>query len=123
MEDNSMKKHITLVAAFHIGFSAIGLIGSLIMFFIFSFAGSFVEDVDVAETVLHFIGTFLPTMFIMVALLGLTGGIGLLSFQRWARILAMIVSAVGCLFFPIGTAIGIYSLWVLMQDDTVKLFH
>lgn len=123
MEENNMKKHVTLVAAFHIGFSAIGLIGSMIMFFIFSFAGSFVEDVEVAGAVMQFIGTFLPTMFILIALLGLIGGIGLLSLQRWARILALVISAVSCLFFPIGTAIGIYSLWVLMQDDTVKLFR
>lgn len=118
-----MKKHVTLVAAFHIGFSAIGLISSIIMFFIFSFAGSFVHDVDVAEHVLKFIGTLMPTLFMTVALLGLIGGIGLLSFQRWARILALIVSAIGCLFFPIGTAIGIYSLWTLLQDESVKLFH
>ncbi len=118
-----MKKHVTLVAAFHIGFSIIGLIGSIIMFIVFSFAGSFVEDVDVAETVIQFIGTFVPAMFIVVALLGLIGGIGLLSFQKWSRILAMVIAALGCLFFPIGTAIGIYSLWVLMQDETVLLFR
>jgi hypothetical protein len=122
MED-SMKKHVTLVAAFQIGFSAIGLIGSSIMFFIFSFAGSFVEDVEVAGTVMKFIGTFLPTMLILTSLLGLIGGIGLLNFQKWARILVMIISAIGCFFFPIGTAIGVYSLWVLMQDDSAKLFR
>jgi len=123
MEENIMKKHVTLVAAFHIGFSAIGLLGAAIMFFIFSFAGSFVNDVDVAETVLKFIGTFIPTMMMLTSLLGLVAGVGLLSFQRWSRILAMIISGVGCLFFPIGTAIGVYSLWVLMQNETVKLFN
>jgi len=123
MEENSMKKHVTLVAAFHIGFSVIGLIGSIIMFLVFSFAGTFVHDVGVAETVVRFIGTFIPTMLILVALLGLIGGIGLLNFQKWARMLAMVISAVGCLFFPIGTAIGIYSLWVLMQDDSAKMFR
>lgn len=123
MEDNTMKKHVTLVAAFHIGFSAIGLIGATIMFFALSFAGSFVHDVDVAGEVMKFIATFVPTMVILVSLLGLIGGIGLLSFQRWARILAMVISGIGCLAFPVGTAIGIYSLWTLMQDDSLKLFR
>jgi hypothetical protein len=28
----------------------------------------------------------------------------------------------GCFFIPIGTLIGVYSIWTLMQDDTIKLF-
>lgn len=123
MEDSIMKKHVTLVAAFQIGFSTIGIIGAIILYFVFSFAGSFVNDVDVANTVMRFIGTFLPTMMVMTSLLGLLGGIGLLGFHRWARIVVMVISAIGCFAFPIGTIIGVYSLWVLMQDDTTKLFH
>jgi len=123
MEESTMKKHITLVAAFQIGFSTIGLVGATILFFVFSFAGSFVEDVDTAGHVLRFIGTFLPAMILLTSLLGLLGGIGLLSFQRWARILVMVIAAIGCFAFPIGTIIGVYTLWVLMQDDSAKLFH
>jgi hypothetical protein len=122
MEDSAMKKQVTLVAALQIGFSTMGLIGSMFMFFIFSFAGSFVGDVEVAGTVLRFLGTFLPSIFMLASLLGLIGGIGLLSFQRWSRMLVMVLSAIGCFVFPVGTAIGIYSLWVLMQDETVKMF-
>jgi len=118
-----MKKHVTLVAAFQIGFSTIGIIVATILFFVFSFAGSFVDDVDVASTVMRFIGTFLPAMMMLTALIGLIGGIGLLGFYKWARIVVMVVSAIGCFAFPIGTIIGVYSLWVLIQDDTAKLFH
>jgi hypothetical protein len=123
MEESNMKKQVTLVAALHIGFSTMGIIGSIVLFFIFSFAGSFVTDVDVAKVVVKFIGTFLPTMILLASLLGLIGGIGLLSFQRWARLLVLVMAAIGCLIFPVGTIIGIYSLWVLMQDDTIKLFN
>jgi len=55
--------------------------------------------------------------------LGLVGGIGLLSFQPWARYLVMIVAAIGCLNIPIGTLKGVYSLWVLLQDETLILFN
>jgi hypothetical protein len=123
MEESNMKKQVTLVAALHIGFSTMGIIGSIVLFFIFSFAGSFVTDVDIANVVMKFIGTFLPTMILLASLLGLIGGIGLLSFQRWARLLVLVMAAIGCLIFPVGTIIGIYSLWVLMQDDTIKLFN
>lgn len=117
-----MKKHVTLVAAFHIGLSALGIIGATAMFIVFSFAGTFVQDDEVATTVITFMRTFLPSMIFLVSLLSLTGGIGLLKFQKWARILVLIVSAIMCFAFPIGTIIGIYSLWVLLQEETQSLF-
>jgi hypothetical protein len=55
--------------------------------------------------------------------LGLVGGIGLLTFQPWARFLVIVVAALGCLNIPIGTLKGVYSLWVLLQDDTIALFQ
>jgi len=118
-----MRKHLTLVAALQIGFSSIGLIGSIILYFVFSFAGTVVGNDDIASTVIHFIGTFLPTSLLLISLLGFVGGIGLLTFQRWAKVLVIILAAIGCFFIPIGTIIGVYSLWVLLQDETDTLFH
>ena len=123
MEESNMKKHVTLVAALQIGFSTMGILGAMVVFFVFSFAGSFVSDVDIAGEVMSFLGTFLPSMLLLLSLAGLIGGIGLLRFQRWARVLVMIMAAIGCFVFPVGTVIGIYSLWVLMQDETMKLFR
>ena len=90
MEESTMKKHVTFVAALHIGFSIIGIFGAFALFFILRFAGSFVEDVDVANTVLHFIGIFLPFAIISVSIIGLIGGIGLMGYRKWARILVLI---------------------------------
>jgi hypothetical protein len=122
MEESPMKKHVTLVAAFQIGFSTIGIIGAIIMFFAFSFVQAIVGDVDVAGPVLRFLGSFIPGMTLLVSILGLIGGIGLLSFQKWSRVFVMVIAAVGCLAIPVGTIIGVYTLWVLLQDDTIKLF-
>jgi len=122
MEESTMKKHVTFVAALHIGFSIIGIFGAFALFFILRFAGSFVEDVDVANTVLHFVGIFLPFLILSVSIVGLVGGIGLMSYKKWARIIVLIVSAVNCLNIPLGTLVGVYSIWALMQDESVKLF-
>lgn len=122
MQESNMKKHVTLVAALQIGFSTMGILAAMIVFFVFSFAGSFVDDVEVAMTVLRFLGAFLPAIIILVSLLGLIGGIGLLSYQKWARVIVLVVAALGCLNFPLGTLKGVYSLWVLMQDETITLF-
>lgn len=123
MEDSKMKKHVTVVGAIQIGFGILGLIGAVAVFFALSFARSQVGDDEVAGTVLRLLTISLPVLIGFMSTLGLVGGIGLFTYQPWARYLVIVVSALGCLNIPIGTLKGVYALWVLLQDDTVKLFE
>jgi len=117
-----MKKHVTFVAALHIGFGVLGIIGALVLFFVMNFAQSFVEDVEIATMVMNLIMVFVPILIAVGSILGIIGGIGLLSYQQWARILVIVLSALDCLRVPIGTAKGVYSIWALLQDETLELF-
>jgi hypothetical protein len=123
MEDSKMKKHVTIVGAIHIGFGILGLIGALALFFALNFARGFVGGDEIPTMVLGFLALSLPLLVGFMSTLGLVGGIGLLSFQPWARYLIIVVAALGCLNIPIGTLKGVYSLWVLLQDETIKLFE
>lgn len=118
-----MKKHVTVVGAIHIGFGILGLIGALAVFFALNFARQMTGGDEVGTMVLRFLSLSLPLLIGFMSTLGLVGGIGLLSFQPWARYLVIVVAALGCLNIPIGTLKGVYSLWVLLQDDTLKLFN
>ena len=121
-ESNKMKKHVTVVGAIHIGFGFIGLILALGAFFALNFARGVVGNEEIPSMVLRFLSVSVPLLIGFLSTLGLVGGIGLLSFQPWARYLIMIVAAIGCLNIPIGTLKGVYSLWVLLQDETLLLF-
>jgi hypothetical protein len=123
MEETRMKKHVTIVAALHIGFGLLGLIAAVVIFFAVNFAKGFVEGEEVPTMVLGFISISLPLLIGFMSTLGLTGGIGLLYYRVWARYLVIIVAALGCLNIPIGTLKGVYSLWVLFQNETIKLFE
>jgi hypothetical protein len=123
MEDTRMKKHVTVVGAIHIGFGTLGLIGALAAFFALRFAKGVVGEDEIPSMVLSFLSISVPILIGFMSTLGLVGGIGLLSFQSWARYLIIVVAALGCLNIPIGTLKGVYSLWVLLQDDTIKLFN
>ena len=123
MEDTKMKKHVTVVGAIHIGFGALGLILALGAFFMLNFARGFVENEEIPNMVLGFLSISVPLLVGFMSTLGLIGGIGLLSLQPWARYLIIVVAALGCLNIPIGTLKGVYSLWVLLQDETIKLFR
>jgi O-antigen/teichoic acid export membrane protein len=123
MENRNMKQHITFVGALHIGFGILGLLGALTVFIIFNFAQGFVPNEPLAEEILSFLGGTLSLIIMFFAALGIIGGIGLFSYKSWARILVIIVSAINCLNIPVGTAKGVYSIWVLMQKETMELFE
>jgi len=118
-----MKKHVTVVAALHIGIGILGLIAAMIVYFALNFAKSFVQGEEVPTMVLGFISASLPVLIGFMSTLGLVGGIGLLTLQQWARYLVIVVSALDCLMIPIGTLLGVYSLWVLFQNETIRLFE
>jgi hypothetical protein len=125
MEDLKMKKHVTVVGAIQIGIGILSLIGAVATFFALRFAMGMAggDNDETGEIVIRFLSVSLPILIVFLATLSLVGGIGLLAYKSWARYLVIVVSALGCLFIPIGTLNGVYALWVLLQDDTVKLFE
>jgi zinc-ribbon domain len=62
------------------------------------------------------IGGFWPFIAVTSAVmagLALITGFGLLNRRPWARTLAIIAAILALLKFPFGTALGVYTLWVL----------
>jgi hypothetical protein len=123
MENSGMKKHVTVVASVQIGFAVLGLIAAVVVFTVLTFARGFVEYDEVPQTVLRFLSISIPVLLGTVSTLGLIGGIGLLVYKPWARYLVIVISTIGCINIPFGTLKGIYFIWVLIQDDTIKLFY
>jgi hypothetical protein len=72
--------------------------------------------------VLGFAGTALALFLGVFALPSLVTGYGLINYKPWARIVGIILSAISLINIPIGTIIGAYGLWVLLNKDTERLF-
>jgi len=127
MEDSiRMKKHVTIVGAIHIGIAILGIIGALLLFLLMDFVRGFIPHEEIPDAVMkliYVILTSIPVLIAVISVLRLVGGIGLLSQQMWARYVIIIVAIIGLLSVPVGTLIGVYSLWVLMQAETMKLFE
>jgi vacuolar-type H+-ATPase subunit I/STV1 len=63
-----------------------------------------------------FIHVIIPSLFFLVSILGIAAifvGYGLSQRARWARVVAIAFGCLALLKFPLGTALGIYTLWVL----------
>ena len=117
-----MQKHITAVAALHIGFGIFGIAIGVFIFALLSGIGVFAEDID-SQFVLWVVGTAVGGFLILISIPGLIAGIGLLKLKNWARIVTLIISAIDLINIPFGTALGIYSIWVLVQDETIDIFN
>ena len=116
-----MEKHINIVAARQIGFSILGLLIGGFIYTILYIVQDFVGDKD-AEMVLMIIANVVIVLLFVLSIPGIIAGIGLFKRKEWARILTLILSVLDLFNIPLGTAVGIYSIWALVQPDVVEEF-
>lgn len=126
-----MATHIKVLGILHIALAALGVIAALTVMLVFGgiagvlgIAGSEGDlPAHVAIPLVGAIGGVIAIFLLLISIPGFVAGIGLLQYREWARILTIVLSAVELLNVPFGTALGIYGLWVLLQNETIRLFH
>jgi hypothetical protein len=80
------------------------------------------HDATIAIPILGLAGTAFVMFLGVMGLPSVVTGYGLLNFRPWSRILGIVLSAVSLINIPIGTAVGAYGLWVLLNKETERLF-
>jgi hypothetical protein len=124
-----MAQQVKILGILHIVFGALCVLGGLICLAVMGGIAGIVgssdqtQDAAVAVPILAAIGAFVCILCLVVGLPGLIGGIGLLQFRPWARITVIVLSALDLIHIPIGTALGIYGFWVLLNPETEAMFN
>lgn len=124
-----MLTHIRTVGILHIAFASLTILVGMVLLLLLGGLATFVgtqdssSDAMLGATVLGGIGAFLFVLMVLLSVPGMIAGIGLLRMRPWARVLTIVVSALELLSFPIGTALGLYGLWVMVQPETERLFQ
>ena len=62
-------------------------------------------------------------LVLLIAATGFLTGWGLLQREEWARTVALVIGFLALLRIPLGTALGVYTLWVLLprqSDDDYR---
>jgi hypothetical protein len=113
----NMQKHITILAVLYIAFSALALFGAVIVFLAIVGGGLLSGDIE-AIGITTGVGTVVAAIMLIFAAPGLIGGIGLLKGCSWAWILVLILGCLNLLNIPFGTALGAYTIWVLVQQES-----
>ena len=122
-----MQTHVKVVGVLYLVCAGIFALLAAALPLGFGLLGAFIsqsEDQDAATgaAVMGLVGTGLAVFFGVIAVVWGITGYGVLKRQSWARIVAIILSAMSLIEFPFGTALGIYGLWVMFNKETEKLF-
>ena len=117
-----MEKHVTVVAILNLVFGVIKIFVGGILFMIIAGGGLLSGDPE-AMAITSIVGTVLAIFFVVIAIPEIIAGLGLFKYQRWARILTIVIAVIDLIQFPIGTLIGVYELWVMLDEKTMPLFE
>lgn len=117
-----MNKHIPIIASLRIAIGVLEFLSAIFLSAILIGAGVISND-RTAMNVLVMLATLLSFSLLVFAIPNIVGGVGLFRYKNWARYLVLIISVISLFSIPIGTVVGIYSIWVLLQDETVDKFN
>ena len=120
-EVSRMEKHVTVVAVINIAFGTLGVVGAVLAFLAIA-GGGWISQDPTAIRITSIVATLIAGFLLLISVPEIIGGIGLIKRRPWARILVLIIAVLDLLYIPIGTAIGIYELWVLLKKETAELF-
>jgi len=124
-----MAQHVKILGILHIIYAGFVLLAGVIVLVVMGGIAGFLSasgrgpDSEVAPPILELIGIGVFLLLLVLSLPGIIGGFGLIQFKEWARILVIVLSALELISVPIGTALGIYGLWVLLSRETEQLFR
>ena len=117
-----MEQHVKIIAILWIISGILGLFFALMIFAIL-FGITFIPDIGYeAIAILRIVAVWGSIFFAILAAPDVIGGIGLMKKKEWARILILILSFFNLLWFPLGTALSVYSFVILIKEETIKLF-
>ncbi|MEQ9466434.1 MAG: hypothetical protein RLN88_03430 [Ekhidna sp.] len=114
--------HIVYGSLIAIAFIFIGSFVSLIFPFI---ADEIAKDVgNDADEILLMVTSIIRIVFILLlifsALPSIIAGIGLLQNKSWGVVIALIAGCISIFSFPFGTAVGVYSIYVFVENNKHK---
>jgi len=123
-----MDQHVKVLAILNIVLGVLGVLAAVIIMIVMGGVGLIVSsDGDADEAIVGKmvggIGAVVAVFVIVLSVPGIIAGYGLLHYRPWAPTLSIVISALNLLSPPFGTALGIYGLWVLLNENTKPLFR
>ncbi len=130
-----MEKHVTLVGILTIVYRSMAIIGAIVLFCLaygFGYLMKFISHFDHNEMqevppevfgIIQIILISIGILILIFSIAGIIGAVGVLKKKEWGRITLLVLSFFSLLSIPLGTMLGVYGIWVLLNDETIRIFN
>ena len=125
-----VQEHVRLLAIFWFALSALNVLGGIVLVTLANTLFLHFHDLgapDAPTAFLHPLLTFVGIFVLAKAAVGAATAWGLLNREPWARVMALVLAFVSLINVPLGTALGVYTLWVLLpaqsEEEYEKYLH
>jgi hypothetical protein len=122
-----VQQHVHLLGILWLAFSAFNAVGGLILFVVANTLFAHLHEMGAPPQVpTGFLQTLLSTIGIIIlakAAFGFIAGWGLLHRETWGRVAVLVLAFISLFHIPFGTAIGVYTLWVLLPAQSEQEYN
>jgi hypothetical protein len=117
-----MRDHLKILGWLYVASGALVLMLAVLFGVVFGFAGLMSGEAE-AGALLGGVGALVAIFMAALSVPSLLCGWGLLNGRPWSRVLGIVLSILQLASFPVGTLLGGYGLWVLLNDDSRRLLE
>lgn len=126
-----MSSHLSIVAMILAAYSLLQLVVAALIGAVFALAGAGIgvagmsageEELMAVAAVYSVVGVGVAALVAMVSIPGFAAAWGVYRRRPWGRMLGMVMAALVCTNFPLGTLLGVYALYVLFDAESAAAF-
>jgi hypothetical protein len=123
-----VQEHIRFIGVLWLALSVINAIAGGVLLILGKVLFPHIHEIqgtpsDIPAGFLSALFCWIGSIVLLKAAAGSFAGWGLLRREPWARMLTMVLSFIALLNFPLGTALGVYSLWVLLPAQSEREYE
>jgi zinc-ribbon domain len=123
-----VQEHIRLLGILWLALSALNAVAGFVLFILGNTLFAHLHEMpnvppDVPAGFLHALFSTIGGLILLKAAAGFFAGWGLLRREPWARMLTVVLAFLALFNIPFGTALGIYSLWVLLPAQAEREYE
>ncbi len=124
--ESRVARHLNLLGVLWLAASALNLILAFMIFLTGNMVFGRVVNIEGLYGIQGFLRGMMSavaTLVLLKALAGIIAGWGLLQREPWARLLTLVLGFISLLSIPFGTALGIYTIWVLLSPQAEQEYR
>ena len=126
VQRNRVQEHVRLRAILWMAYSALTVVGGIVLIVISNTLFGRLSQAGPPPEVTSWLRPFLTVIGYLIlakAAASLIAGLGLLQREPWGRTLTLVVGFISLFNIPIGTALGVYTLWVLLPAQSEEEYR